>query len=213
MTTDESKPVANDVIRLKLIGANPNPKITGLDELPGKSNYFIGNDPAKWRTDVSNYAKVKIEDVYPGIDLVYYGNQRQLEYDWIVNPGADPKAIRFAVEGKADLKVDAQGNLILDEKGELRLNKPFIYQQRAGSRTEIAGRYVLLGKREVGFQLDKYDASLPLVIDPVLSYSTYLGGSGSDAGHGDRRGLFRQRLCDGLYVFHQLPHGKSIPGE
>ena len=84
------KPIANDVVRLKLIGANPSPKITGLNELPGKSNYFIGNDPAKWRTDVSNYEKVKIEDVYPEIDLVYYGNQRQLEYDWIVNPAPIP---------------------------------------------------------------------------------------------------------------------------
>ena len=184
---DTSKPAANEAIRLKLLGANPNPMTTGLDVLPGTSNYFIGNDPAKWRTGVANYEKIKIESVYPGIDLVYYGNQRQLEYDWIVNPGADPKVIRFAVEGKADLKdlkIDAQGNLILDETGELRLNKPFIYQRRAGARTEIAGRYILLGKREAGFQLDTYDASLQLVIDPVLSYSTYLGGSSNDYGNG-----------------------------
>jgi hypothetical protein len=173
---DLSKPVADDVVRLKIVGANPNPKITGLDELPGKSNYFIGDDPAKWRTNVSNYVKVKFEDVYPGIDLIYYGNQRQLEYDWIVNPGTDPKAIRFAVEGKADLKVEAQGDLILDEKSDLRLNKPFIYQRRANSRIEITGRYILFGKRQAGFRLDEYDTSLPLVIDPVLSYSTYLGG-------------------------------------
>jgi hypothetical protein len=179
---DASKPTANDVIRLKLMGANSNPKITGLDELPGKSNYFIGNDPDKWRTGVSNYAKVKLEDVYRGIDLVYYGNQRKLEYDWIVNPGADLKTIKFAVEGKTDLKINAQGDLILDKEGELRLDKPLIYQQHSGSRTEIAGRYLLLGKREVGFRLDSYDVSLPLVIDPILTYSTYLGGSGEDSG-------------------------------
>jgi hypothetical protein len=181
---DESKPVSKDVIRLKLIGANSNSKITGLDELQGKSNYFIGNDPAKWRTDVTNYAKVKIEDVYRGIDLIYYGNQRQLEYDWIVKPGADPKSIRFAVEGNVDLKVDLHGNLILSEKSELRLNKPFIYQEIAGSHEEIAGRYILHGTREVGFQLDRYDISQPLVIDPILSYSTYLGGSHQDIGNG-----------------------------
>ena len=178
----ESRPVGNDVVRLKLIGANSKPKMAGLDELPGKSNYFIGKDPAKWRKDVSNYSKVKIEDVYPGIDLVYYGNQRQLEYDWIVDPGTDPGVIKFAVEGKADLKVNARGDLILDKGGDLRLNRPFIYQQRAGLRTEVAGRYILHGKREVGFQLEKYDASLPLVVDPVLTYSTYLGGAGSDYG-------------------------------
>jgi hypothetical protein len=181
---NESKPAANDVIRVKAVGANPNSKMRGLDELRGKSNYFIGNDPAKWRTDVPNYAKVMIEDVYPGIDLVYYGNQRQLEFDWIVNPGADPGAIKFAVEGKSGLQIDTQGNLILDEKAELLLNKPFIYQQRAGSRTEIAGRYILLGKRKAAFQLGEYDASLPLVIDPVLRYSTYLGGMDGDAGYG-----------------------------
>ncbi len=178
--TDESKPFANEVIRLKSIGANPNPRITGLDELPGKSNYFIGNDPAKWRTDVSNYAKVKIEDVYPGIDLVYYGSQRHLEYDWIIAPGADPKVIRFTVESRADLKVDSLGNLILDEKGELRLKKPLMYQERDGDLTEIAGGYVVLDKGEVGIQVNKYDTALPLVIDPVLVYSTYLGGSGDD---------------------------------
>ncbi|HTY61092.1 MAG TPA: SBBP repeat-containing protein, partial [Acidobacteriota bacterium] len=177
---DGSKLVTNDVIRLKAIGANPNPKITGLDELPGKSSYFIGNDPAKWRTGVSNFEKVKLGDVYPGIDLIYYGNQRQLEYDWIVNPGANPGVIKFAVEGKANLTMDEQGGLILKEKDGLRLNKPFIYQRCGGSHTEIAGRYILLGKQEVGFQLGKYDASLPLVIDPVLSYSTYLGGDGNN---------------------------------
>jgi hypothetical protein len=181
---DESNQVANDVVRLKLMGANPNPKITGLDELPGKNNYFIGNNPAKWRTGVSTYGKVKVEDVYPGIDLIYYGNQRQLEYDWIVNSGADSKAIKFAVEGKDDISLDADGNLLLDGKGELRLNKPFIYQQCAGSRMEIAGRYILIGKREAGFQLDKYDHSLPLVIDPILNYSSYLGGLDNDQGNG-----------------------------
>jgi hypothetical protein len=180
--TNES--VASRVIRLKSIGSNPKPNITGMDKLPGKSNYFIGSEPSKWRVDVSNYARVKVEDVYPGIDLVYYGNQRQLEYDWIVAPGADPKAIRFAVESKDGLKVDGQGNLALDKSGGLFLFKPAIYQQRGDARTEIAGRYVLQGKHQVGIQIDKYDTSLPLVIDPVLSYSTFLGGSGNDHGNG-----------------------------
>jgi hypothetical protein len=178
-----TRSAANDLVRVKVEKANPNAKITGLGELPGKSNYFRGNDPAKWRTGISNYSKIKMEDIYPGIDLIYYGNQRQLEYDWIVNPGADPKAIRFEVESRAGLEIDSQGNLILSENGEARLNKPFIYQQRDGSCTEIKGKYVLLGKREVGFHLEKYDRSLPLVIDPILRYSTYLGGSDIDWGN------------------------------
>ena len=111
------KPVTHEVIRLKSIGSNPNPEVTGLDELPAKSNYLIGNDPSKWSTDVSNYAKVKLEDVYAGIDLIYYGNQRQLEYDWIVAPGADPRTIKFKVESEAELKIDNRGNLISDREG------------------------------------------------------------------------------------------------
>ena len=182
--TGESKAAARSVIRLKSIGANPNPKITGMDELPGKSNYFIGNDPGKWHTGIANYAKAKIEDVYPGIDLVYYGNQRQLEYDWILAPGANPEAIRFVVESEADPTIDGQGNLVLDKDGELLLRKPLVYQERNGARTEVAGGFLLLGSRQVGIQVGRYDPRLPLVIDPVLSYSTYLGGSGDDGGFG-----------------------------
>lgn len=179
---DEIRPMAGDVIRLGVVDANANPKITGVEELPGKSNYFIGRDPSKWRKGISNFAKVKMEDVYPGIDLVYYGNQQQLEYDWIVKPGANPGLIRFAVKGSIHLEIDTQGNLLLDEQGDLRLSKPFIYQQQAGSQVEIAGSFILLGKGEVGFRLSQYDASLPLVIDPILRYSTYLGGSSTDTG-------------------------------
>ncbi len=133
---------APSVVRMKLVGANPKAKVTGLDPLPGKSNYFIGNDPKKWRTNVSNYAKVKYEGVYPGIDLVYYGNQRQLEYDWVVAPGADPNAIRFAVEtgnskletGNSKLenrkpKIDSDGDLVIEtDAGEVRFHKPVVYQ-------------------------------------------------------------------------------------
>jgi hypothetical protein len=169
-----------EVIRLKSIGSNPNPKITGMDELGGKSNYFIGNDSSKWHTNISTYAKVKVEEVYPGIDLVYYGNQRQLEYDWIVAPGADPKNIRFEVTGKEDLSIDNLGNLILDKRNNLLLRKPVIYQQNDGKITEIAGQFLLLGKHLVGIQLGKYNPSFALIVDPILSYSTFLGGRGID---------------------------------
>ena len=101
------------VVRMKLVGANVSPRVVGLEELSGKSNYFLGNDLTKWRTDVPHYAKVRYQDVYPGVDLVYYGNQRQLEYDLIVAPGADPEAIQLAFEGEDDLEIDAQGDLVL----------------------------------------------------------------------------------------------------
>ena len=149
-----------------------------------RANYFIGNDPDKWRTNVPTYAKVQYQDVYPGVDLVYYGNQRQLEYDLVVGPGADPAAIALSFEGVKGLRIDAQGDLVLDTPGgEVRQHKPLVYQEVDGVRREIAGAYVLNAERQVGFQVAAYDASQPLIIDPVLVYSTYLGGGGG-GGHG-----------------------------
>ena len=173
------------VARMKLVGANPSPRVTGLEELPGKSHYFLGNDPDKWRTNVSHYAKVQYNDVYPGVDLVYYGNQRQLEYDLVVAPGATPDAITLSFEGAEKLRIDAQGDLLLETPGgEIRQHKPLVYQEVDGVRREIAGTYALRGGRRVGFQVAAYDSSQPLIIDPVLVYSTYLGGTSSERGRG-----------------------------
>ncbi len=179
------------VLRMKLVGAKARPHVEGLKELPGKSNYFLGNDPKKWRRNVPTYAKVKYDSVYPGVDLVYYGNQQQLEHDFVVAPGADPGAIRLGFEGwsgaqqAAPLQIDDRGDLVVHlSHGEMRLQKPIIYQDLAGVRQEVSGGYVLKGDREVGFQLGAYDPRRPLVIDPVFVYSTYLGGSGDDFAEG-----------------------------
>src|SRR5438876_782482 len=169
------------VLRMTFAGANPDPRVTGLEELPGKANYFIGNDPANWRTSVPTYAKVRYADLYPRIDLLYYGNQRQLEYDLVVRPGADPTRIVLDIQGADRLQVDAQGDLVLQTTvGPIRQRKPVIYQELDGVRKDIPGGYVLKGEHQVGFKVAAYDASQALVIDPVLSYSTYLGGSGED---------------------------------
>src|SRR5437879_6615727 len=133
-------------LRMRLVGAAIAPRVTGLDELPGKANYFVGNDPAKWRTNVPTYAKVRYERVYPGIDLVYYGNQRQLEYDFVVAAGADPKRIVLGFQGTDKLEIDAQGELVLHAPGgAIRQHKPVIYQEADGVRQEIAGSYVRKG--------------------------------------------------------------------
>jgi hypothetical protein len=172
-------------LRMRLLGANPHPQIEGLDPLPGKSNYFVGNDPAKWHADIPTYARVKYQDVYPGVDLVYYGNQGRFEYDLVVSPGTDPNVIRLSYEGADQIKIDEAGNLLIETAGtELRQHKPAIYQETGGSRQVIVGNYALNGKNEVSFQLDSHDAAKPLIIDPVLEYSTYLGGSESDTGFG-----------------------------
>ena len=184
------------VLRMRLVGANAAAKVTGLEELPGKSNYFIGNDPGKWRTNVPNYAMVKYADVYPGVDLVYYGNQGQLEYDLVVQPGADLSRIAFDIRVVREtpgahhdgpLRVDANGNLVVGtEGGEVIFHKPVVYQLATNYEPRpkelIDGKYILTSGHEIRFQVGAHDPSKPLVIDPTLAYSTYLGGSGIDFG-------------------------------
>lgn len=182
---DHADSAQSQVLVMKMRGAKPEPRLTGLDQLPGKVNYLLGNDSAKWRTNVPTYSKVKYADVYQGVDLVYYGNGRQLEYDFIVAPGADPGAIEMEFQGTRGPALDAHGNLVLKAAGgEMILKKPVVYQEINGRRAEVAGRYALKGKGRVGFRLGQYDKSLPLIIDPVLVYSTYLGGNLPDQGLG-----------------------------
>lgn len=171
------------VLRMKLRNANSAARATGVDELSGKSNYFIGNDPKKWWTNVPTYAKVKYEGVYSGIDLVYYGSQRQLEYDFIVAPAANPRRIQFDVRGAKRIRQDENGELVFKVgEEEIRWRKPVVYQEKNGTRQEIAARYAITNTNRVRFELTKYDVGRPLYIDPLI-YSTYLGGSGDDEGY------------------------------
>jgi hypothetical protein len=178
-------PGASSIVKTRLVGARANPDVSGLEELPGKTNYIIGNDPSQWRVGLSSFARVKYTDVYPGIDLVYYGNQRQLEHDYIVAPGADPRSINLHYDGVQQIRIDRSGDLLLSVKGgELRQSRPIAYQVIEGQRREVGSSYRTIGKNLVGFEVGTYDATRPLVIDPVLLYSTYLGGSGADNASG-----------------------------
>jgi hypothetical protein len=233
-------------VRLRLEAANPAPTLTPLDALPGAVNYFRGSDPTQWRTNVTTFAKVRYEQVYPGINLIFYGNQRQLEFDFVVAPGADPRQIALTFEGAEKLELDDNGDLVLHVgDAEIRQHKPHVYQLINGEKRDIAGGYVIgkdsdgidgiyrieeeaddatadvaalwrapqhsqaertlwpssdqsstMSKRFEGggarqsaatpvtFALADYDPTQPLVIDPVLSYSTYLGGTGDDYAFG-----------------------------
>jgi beta-propeller repeat-containing protein len=180
-----SKGAYGDALKIKLIGSNPELQVAGECELPGKSNYLSGADPSRWRTNVANYARVKYDEVYPGVDMVYYGAGRQLEYDFIVAAGADPGRIKLSMEGAQGMRLDERGDLVLSVGGdEIRQRKPVAYQEVNGVRKEVAARYTLSGNRQVGFSVAEYDKSKPLVIDPVLVYSTYLGGGGGDLAQG-----------------------------
>ncbi len=168
------------VVRTQLEGANCTTVLHGEGELSAPTNYFVGNDPTKWHT-ATNYERVRCESVYPGVDLLYYGNQHELEYDFELAPGADPKQIAFRYSGVQGLHVESDGTLVLRLKGgQLRQHPPVAYQVIDGERREVRSRYLVKGKRRVGFVLGDYDASQKLIIDPVLSYSTYLGGNGTD---------------------------------
>lgn len=170
------------VLRIQNVGANPAVRVTGVDRLPGTANYFMGNDASKWLRDIPTYSRVKYEDIYPGINLMYYGNQRELEYDFVVSPGADPGTIRFAVQGARGIHVDPDGDLVLETPhGAVRHHRPLIYQEIDGARHQIAGGYLVSGN-QVSFQVSGYDHRRELVIDPTLAFLTYLGGSGTDVG-------------------------------
>jgi len=168
-----------EVVRMKLLGANPGAELVGVDKMSGTANYFIGSDPCNWHARVPLFAKVRSSEVFPGIDLVYYGNEKQLEYDFVVKPGANPHAISLGFEGIQSASIDSSGNLSMStEIGGVKLNKPVIYQMIGGQRKEIGGTYALRGGNAIGFDVAGYDKTQPLIIDPVLVYSTYLGGSG-----------------------------------
>jgi uncharacterized repeat protein (TIGR01451 family) len=159
--------------------------VTGRDRLPGVVNRYIGADPARWQVGAGQYARVRHAGVYEGIDLEFYGNQRRLEYDFLVAPGADPSAIRIRFEGAAGLEIERGGDLLVHVDGgaPLRQQAPVSYQMVGGVRTPVASRYVRLADREVGFALGAYDRSAPLTIDPVLVYSTYFGGTSEENIH------------------------------
>jgi len=172
------------VLRMKLVGADAGAAVEGVGESAGKVNYFIGDDPSRWRTNIPTFGRVRYREVYPGVDVVYYGNQQQLEYDFVVAAGRDARAVRLEFEGADEVKVDAAGDLLLTlGEGSIRQPKPFVYQETAGGRRAVEAGYVVGADGRVGFALSEYDAALPLVIDPVLAYSTYLGGSGTDEGN------------------------------
>ena len=173
------------VVRLVVVGANADSKVGGEQRLDSKSNYLVGSQD-QWHTDIPNYGAVKYDNVYNGIDLRYYGNQRQLEYDFIVNAGADPNTIRLDFLGGLKTEIAANGDLLLtlNEQGKLvRFRAPVAYQDAEGGRESVACRYFVLANGQVGFELGMYDTSRQLIIDPVLDYGTYLGGTGNDNGN------------------------------
>jgi uncharacterized protein (TIGR03437 family) len=168
-----------DTVRMNLIGANAKASAVGLVRQSGVVSYFIGNDPKNWRSGIPTYGKVNYAEIYPGVDLVFYGNQRQLEYDFVIAPGADASHIAWRIDG-AGASVDAEGNLALRAfNGRASFKKPVLYQKDGDKKTRVEGSFVVAGN-QIGFRLGSYDHSKELIVDPVLSYASYLAGSATD---------------------------------
>jgi uncharacterized protein (TIGR03437 family) len=166
-----------------LPGANPEARGVGLEATSGSVNYFLGDDARQWKTGIPSYHRVRYNEVYPGIDLIYYGNQGRLEFDFVVSAHADPSLIAMQFDGAGELTIGDEGDLLLHPpSGVLRFEKPLIYQERSGYRVEVAGRYVIREDETVVFEVADYDPSRELVIDPVVSFSTFFGGKGNDTG-------------------------------
>ncbi|MBI5675717.1 MAG: SBBP repeat-containing protein [Nitrospirae bacterium] len=189
----DKKRVKSELVKLIPRGANPSPKIIAEGPQEGKVNYFIGNDPEKWKTNIPTYREVVYKDLYKGIDIKFYGNNRQLEYDILIKPGADPSQVRLKYEGIKGLKVTEAGDLeITLKEGSITQKKPIIYQEIDGKKVEVKGQFIVHGSKfrikgsqpVFGFEVASYNKKYPLIIDPVLSYSTYLGGGDYDSGFG-----------------------------
>jgi uncharacterized repeat protein (TIGR01451 family) len=171
----------SEYVQMKIVGANQNASVVGADLLPGKTNYFLGSDASKWHTNVPQFARVEYENIYAGINLAFYGNRGRLEYDFKVAPGADPSQAELEFDGPKRVEL-VEGNLIVtsSDGGSLRFEAPRIYQQAEGKRQPVGGRFVLRGANRVGFEVGPYDHGRELIIDPILSYATYFGGTGDD---------------------------------
>jgi hypothetical protein len=170
-------------IRMRMLGANPGTTLTGLVPLAVTTSYFIGNDPTRWRSHVPTFSKVCYENVYPGIDLVFHGEQRALEYDWVVRPGGDPRAIELAFDGASHLELDTNGDLLVqaaEGRDIVRQHKPVVYQENNGWQQPIDVGYIVERDGHVKLWTADYNPQITLVIDPVLDYATYLGGSGAN---------------------------------
>jgi uncharacterized repeat protein (TIGR01451 family) len=182
-----SNPI-EEFVSMRLVGANSNAQIAGADPLSGKTNYIIGSDPQQWHRGIAQFAGVRYQQVYPGVDLIFYGHQGHLEYDFRVAPGADASQAQLQFDAASVLRV-SNGDLLLSRKNKakksqqatLRLRAPQIYQQDGDRRTPVAGWFVLHAGNRVSFEIASYNHQRELVIDPVLDFSTYFGGSGSEA--------------------------------
>jgi hypothetical protein len=204
-------PATHEMVRMTLAGASPRAKMSAERALPGYVNYMIGSDRAKWKTGVPTYAATRVAQVYPGIDLVYYGTEKQLEYDFVVKPQVDPSQIHLALDGAKPV-LEGNGDLRLQvaatrQNTDMVFRKPVLYQEVEGVRKPVEGSYSIAASGEVGFKVGSYDAGKELVIDPIISYASYFGGSGEDEINGSALNSSDELYAAGQTFSPSLPSG------
>jgi len=183
-SSNDLVPTDSNVLTMNLVGANPTPKIAGRDELPGKSSYFLGGDPKKWHTNIPNFGKVQYDDIYPGIDLVFHGIRGQLEYDFVLHPGASPKTIVIEFTGLKDIRLSSRGELVLQTvRGQVCFHKPIAYQEDPTHGRAVQAGYRRIQKQRVGFTIGVYDSTKTLIIDPAPIVGKAQGTNRRPSGH------------------------------
>ena len=209
---EEAPPLESSVVKMGIVGGNADAQSAGVGKLPGVVNDYTGGDRSKWLTGIPTYGKVSYREVYPGIDLAYYGSKGGLEYDFVVKPGSDPHTVGLSFEGVNGLSIAANGDLVLaTPAGDLRQNRPVVYQEIDGKRRPVDGGFVLRPGNQVGFEIGSYDATRPLVIDPVLDYSTFLGGASNDFGWGIAVNAAGETFVGGETGSAVFPRGNDVP--
>ena len=199
---DSQKKPAVSALRMQWIGANAYPEMVAERSLPGRINYLIGKDPARWHTDLPTYAQVRYRDLFPGVDAVFFGKDGEIEYDLVLSPGSDLKKISFGLEGVQSMRLAGNGDLVLRlANGEVRHRRPMVYQENNGARRWLYAHYVVHSNKTIGYEVAGVNSKLPLVIDPVLSYSTYIGSDTPDSVNSVAVDQFGQAYITGSTVF------------
>lgn len=199
---DSKKDTAVSALRMQWIGANAHPEMVAEGPLPGRINYLIGRDSANWRTDLPTYGQVRYRNLFPGVDAVFFGKDGEIEYDLVLSPGADPGKISFGLEGVQSMRLASNGDLVLKlANGEVRHRRPMVYQENDGERHWLSAHYVIHNNKTIGYEVAGFDHNLPLIIDPRLSYSTYIGSDTVDTVNSVAVDQFGNAYITGSTVF------------
>jgi hypothetical protein len=199
---DSKKQPALSALRMRWIGANEHSEMVAERPLPGRINYLIGRDPARWHTGLPTYGQVRYRDLFPGVDAVFFGKDGEIEYDLVLRPGTDPEKISFGLEGVQSMKLAGNGDLVLQlANGEVRHRRPMVYQENDGARRWLSAHYVIHNNKTIGYEIAGVNRKLPLVIDPTLLYSTYIGSNTPDSVNSVAVDQFGQAYITGSTVF------------